>query len=94
MFKSTLVLAGLAVAASLSMPAHGETIDTFSFTETGWGEYAPGAGISAAAPNTVLTGTFTGIVEPNGFIEQGDLTHSPCCSNPQDFLPIICLNRR
>ena len=74
MFKSTQVLAGFALAAALSMPAHGGTIDTFSFTETGWSENTPGMGITPPFAATVLTGTFTGSVEPNGFIEQSDLT--------------------
>jgi hypothetical protein len=51
----------------------GSTIDTFSFTESGWSEYTVGTGMLTPDPLGTLVGSFTGIVEPDGFIEQGDL---------------------
>jgi hypothetical protein len=74
MFKNALVLVGFAMAAVLSMPARGGTIDTFSFTESGWSDYTIGSGVLIPEPTNLLTGSFTGSVEPDGFIEQGDLT--------------------
>jgi len=69
-------LAVIATALGLQT-AYGTTIDTFSFTEQGW-LYTVGLGgtiqTGAADPGGMLTGTFTGTVEPSGFIQQSDLT--------------------
>jgi hypothetical protein len=91
MFKNPLVLAGLALAAVLSMPAHGETIDTFSFNESNWSEYTLGTGILIPDSSDMLTGSFTGIVEPDGFIQKGDLTQFACSSNPAEWCLVVCL---
>ncbi|HEX4259676.1 MAG TPA: hypothetical protein VHY76_01115 [Acetobacteraceae bacterium] len=53
------------VATGLAAAAHATTIETFGFTESGYTGPA-GAG--------VLTGSFTGIVEASGLIEQAELS--------------------
>jgi hypothetical protein len=93
MFKNTLVLAGFAMSVALSVPAHGETIDTFSFTDTGWSEYALGVGTLTPSPSTVLNGAFTGVVEPNGFIEQSDLTQFSVQFESPNFSPYSLLQQ-
>jgi hypothetical protein len=78
----TFVLASVAVigvgAASLGLSgARAATVDTFNFSQAGWAypnlvdgtEY-----LGAPRPTALLTGSFTGTVEPSGLIELGDLT--------------------
>jgi hypothetical protein len=67
-----LVLPIIAILAA-SQPTWATTVDTFDFTQTGWNLFAPSVAISPD-PGGLLSGSFTGAVEPNGFIEQGDLT--------------------
>jgi len=74
MCKNTLLPAALGMAFILSIPAHGATVDTFSFTENGWSEYSLLSGAAAPLSDTIVTGTFSGVLEPDGFIELGDLT--------------------
>ena len=71
----SLPLAGvLAAAVLMAWPARGDTIDMFTFTESNWSAYTVGAGVQSPVPNALLTGSFTGAVEPGGFIERGDLS--------------------
>jgi hypothetical protein len=74
MCKNLLVLAVFSIAGVLSMPAHGNTIDTFDFTESNWSQFALPSGTLIPVSSDTLTGSFTGVVETNGFIELGDLT--------------------
>jgi len=62
------------IAVLASHHAYGSTIDTFAFTEMTFNAYSIGTGVGEPAPNGILTGSFTGAVEPDGFIEQGDLS--------------------
>jgi hypothetical protein len=61
-----LAFATASAAQASVFPA---AVDTFNFTVTGW----EGAD-SIAAPTGVLTGSFTGTVEPDGYILLSDLT--------------------
>ena len=76
------VLASVAViglgAGSLALSgARAATVDTFNFSQAGWAyanlvdgtEY-----LGIPRPTALLTGSFTGTVEPSGLIELGDLT--------------------
>jgi hypothetical protein len=67
-----LTLPIIAILAAIQ-PAWATTVDTFDFTQTGWNVFIPGTG-TFPDPTGLLSGSFTGAVEPNGFIEQGDLT--------------------
>ena len=75
-FVLAIAAACLAGAANGLVPAHGATVDTFTFTQGGWAAatlnqvFTP----AAADPGAVLTGSFTGTVEPSGLIELSDLT--------------------
>lgn len=74
MFKHSLAV-GLIAVAALAMPsAYGSTIDTFSFTESNWDYYSFPTGVGGPTPGGTLIGSFTGVVEADGFIEQGDLS--------------------
>ena len=66
----------LARAASGLVLAHAATIETFTFTQGGWAVATLNQvySIGAADPGAVLTGSFTGTVEPSGLIELSDLT--------------------
>jgi hypothetical protein len=62
-YTNTLWAAALSISMIMaSAIAKASTIDTFSFTQSGY----TGGG--------TLTGSFTGIVEADGYIEQGDLS--------------------
>lgn len=62
-YSSAVCAAAFSVAAILAPPiAKASTIDTFSFTQSGY----TGGG--------TLTGSFTGTVETNGYIELSDLS--------------------
>lgn len=62
---------GMAVSAT----AQATTIDTFNFTQTGWNYILhTSGGVGEPDPGGILTGTFTGTVEPSGLIELGDLS--------------------
>jgi hypothetical protein len=71
MFKASLA----AVITVLAWhPAYGSTIDTFAFTEMTFNTYSTSTGVGEPAPNGLLMGSFTGVVAPDGFIEQSDLS--------------------
>lgn len=56
--------------------AHAATVDTFDFSVGGWASPLSDDGtyqLGDPIPSAVLTGSFTGTVEPSGFIELGDL---------------------
>ena len=53
-------------------PAPATIVDTFDFTETGWMFIFGGVVFDAELGD--LTGSFSGAVEPDGSIQQGDLT--------------------
>ena len=76
MFKLQLTIPGFALLAILgtSPAARAATIDTFSFTQGDWSDFFQGTGTLAPITNGILTGSFTGIVEPGGFIELTDLS--------------------
>jgi hypothetical protein len=57
-----LAIAGIAPVASAT------TIDTYDFSQGGYGSAILGGGTG------VLTGSFTGVVEPDGFIERADVS--------------------
>lgn len=63
-----------ALIAVISAAARADTIDTFTFTEGNWSGYRLVAGVDSPQLGDTLTGSFTGVVEPSGFIEQKDLT--------------------
>ena len=54
--------ASFLVAALIPLATNAATLETFTFTQTGY------------APGDTLTGTFTGAVEVDGSIQQADLT--------------------
>jgi len=79
MFKRQLTIPGLAILAILAtLPAaRGTTVDTFSFTEGDWSNFSMmsnGTVTLNPIPTGILTGSFTGVVEPGGFIELADLS--------------------
>ncbi len=59
-------------------PSCAATIDTFDFTQVGWVQVGglQGGTVSGSVPDLggILSGSFTGTVEPSGLIELGDLT--------------------
>lgn len=58
-------------------PAGAATIDTFSFTQSNWmGSFSDGGMIHTSGPvaGGLLSGSFTGIVEPGGLIRLADLS--------------------
>lgn len=63
-----------ALSTVISAAARADTIDTFTFTEGNWSGYRLVAGVGSPQLGDTLTGSFTGVVEPSGFIEQKDLT--------------------
>ncbi len=67
-----LALPIIAILAAIQ-PSWAATVDTFDFTQTAWNTFTPGAGTLPDSQG-LLSGSFTGAVEPDGFIEQGDLT--------------------
>ncbi len=68
----------MACGCALSgIPARSAVIDTFAFTQSGWGfsdNTADGLAVGAADPGGILAGTFTGTVEPDGLVRLADLT--------------------
>ena len=68
----------LGMANGGPFPGRAATIDTFDFTQVGWIEVASflGGTVSGSVPDPggILSGSFTGTVEPSGLIELGDLT--------------------
>jgi hypothetical protein len=76
-----LALPIIAILAA-SQPTWATTVDTFDFTQTGWKVFIPGTGTFPDSTG-LLSGSFTGAVEPNGFIEQGDLTAFSAAFTPQ-----------
>lgn len=68
-----LLMAAIACGFGMvvSAAAQATTIDTFHFTQAGWFFGYPATG---ADPGGLLSGTFTGTVEPTGRIELGDLS--------------------
>lgn len=86
----TLTLAIIAVLAAVQ-PGWTTTVDTFDFTQTGWTVFFPGTGTFPDSTG-LLSGSFTGAVEPNGFIEQGDLTAFSAVftpgADPTPFTPL------
>ena len=66
------LLGGLGLAFTTASVAHATTIETYDFTVTGWSFNIGGVFFPSNA--RVLTGSFTGVVEPDGLIEQTDLT--------------------
>jgi hypothetical protein len=78
----TFVLASAAViglgAASFGLAgARAATVDTFNFSQAGWAYPVLVDGtetLGTPRPSALLTGAFTGTVEPSGLIELGDLT--------------------
>jgi hypothetical protein len=91
MVKQTLaamLLASLA-APLVDRPAVASvrTLDTFDFAMlTGWRDR------NGQPIDTSLTGSFTGYLEPSGFIELGDLTSFTAVFNGVDVLPITVLS--
>ena len=85
----TLTLAIIAVLAAVQ-PGWATTVDTFDFTQTGWSVFFPGTGTFPDSTG-LLSGSFTGAVEPNGFIEQGDLTAFSAVFTPADPTPFTPL---
>ena len=76
MFKKFFRMGALALGATLvSSAASAVTIDTFDFTLSGWTRPIPHEA-PVADPGASLTGSFTGVVEPDalGTIALGDLT--------------------
>lgn len=81
MFRIVLagaVICGVGIAAGGAASAQAAVIDTFDFTQAGW---VFDAGIHDGVlvpdvpdPGGILTGSFSGTVEPSGLIELGDLT--------------------
>jgi hypothetical protein len=67
-FRKFTLSAMAVLLGAITMNAN--TIDTFDFTQGGWTHRAPGQ-----FTGVVLTGTFTGMVEPSGLIEAADLTN-------------------
>lgn len=63
-----LMLPMITVLAAVQ-PTWAATVDTFDFTQTGWNLVGGGP-----EPTALLNGSFTGTVEPDGFIERSDLT--------------------
>ena len=77
MNKYHRVAAGLAMAAAMiSAPAaHASIINTYNFTQSGWFDVVnPIPTVGNAEPNIILSGSFTGTVEPSGVIALADLT--------------------
>jgi hypothetical protein len=74
----TLIAAVAAVgSAAVLSPVRAATIDTFSFTQSNWlGSFTAGGMVqlNGAVAGGLLSGTFTGIVEPGGLIRLGDLS--------------------
>jgi hypothetical protein len=72
-----LLIAAVGGFVLAGAPARSATIDTFAFTQLGWGLAeitSEGLTIGAADPGGILTGTFTATVEPDGLILLADLT--------------------
>ena len=88
--RISLALLAAVTAVLGTQMARGSTIDTFSVTETGWDDYSIATGVGQPNPNGLLTASFTGSVEADGFIEQSDLTAFTLLSNsvgePQTIL--------
>lgn len=68
------IAAVASLTTALSATARADTIDTFTFTEGNWSSYTVGGGVGSPQSSATLTGSFTGLVEPDGFIEQKDLS--------------------
>ena len=68
----------LGMAIGGAFPSRAATIDTFDFTQVGWVQVASfiGGTVTGSVPDPggILSGSFTGTVEPSGLIELGDLT--------------------
>lgn len=73
-----IALLGVIGAGGVAVASQAATIDTFDFTEgnlTGAHENGSGQFVADAPfPGATISGSFTGTVEPDGLIEQGDLT--------------------
>ncbi len=74
-----LLLASLAISAATLSPVRATTVDTFTFQQPGYAQ------LSGALPIPFMTGSFTGAVEPSGFIELSDLTSLSMTDNQGVF---------
>ncbi|MGH9445224.1 MAG: PEP-CTERM sorting domain-containing protein [Terriglobia bacterium] len=72
----------LGLAGTFVPSAQAATIDTFDFTQTGWANVGGIVSVNGSDtyvvgspdPGGMLTGSFTGTAEPDGYIELNDLT--------------------
>ncbi len=78
MLRTFIAAAVAAVGCAMaSPPARAATIDTFSFTQSNWlASFVKGSMVQTQGQvaGGLLSGTFTGIVEPGGLIRLGDLS--------------------
>ena len=79
MLKTSFALAAAVLGTAIlgSQTAQGSTIDTFNLVETGWDAYSIITGVGPANPNGLLTASFSGSVEADGFIALADLWWTP-----------------
>ena len=71
---TTALLCGLGLASFTVSAVQAKTVDTFDFSIGSWDDYSIPGGVGSAIPDAVFTGSFTGVVEPGGLIEQADLS--------------------
>lgn len=73
-----IALLSLLGAGGVAVASQAATIDTFDFTDSNLtGDHVDPTGTVLAEgpfPGATISGSFTGTVEPDGLIEQGDLT--------------------
>lgn len=83
MLKTSFALAAAVLGTAIlgSQTAQGSTIDTFNLVETGWDAYSIITGVGPANPNGLLTASFSGSVEADGFIALADLSAFVLSSN-------------
>ncbi len=75
-FAAAMIFA-IGMSSVATLPAQAGTIDTFDFTQSGWtAAVLNGSVITAGSTDTggILSGSFSGNVEPSGLIELSDLT--------------------